>query len=75
MERTFAVLMLLALSGCTSATEYGACIGIDGIHKPGLVYKVSTWNVFIGLIFIETLIVPLSVITDAISCPVGKTEV
>jgi hypothetical protein len=60
------------LAGCTSRTEYGDCIGLGDDKNAELQYKVSIWNAFLGIIFVETIIVPLVVAVDKIYCPVGK---
>jgi hypothetical protein len=66
------VLVLCMLSACTTQTEYGKCIGVTDKGKPGLVYKASAWNIFLGIIFIETIIVPIIVLLDEFQCPVEK---
>jgi hypothetical protein len=74
MTRLLAILLVGAvLSGCTSTTTFGQCIGIDEPGKPGLVYKLSVLNTVIGLIFIETIIVPIVVLKDQTYCPIGET--
>ena len=69
------MVVLLAsawLAGCTSSTEFGACIGAFDEKKPGLEYKVSGWNVAMGILFAEMIIPPVLVITDETFCPVGR---
>lgn len=67
-------LMTTMLVGCTSKTEYGSCIGITEKENPTLHYKVSAWNVFLAIVFSETIIVPVLVLADEVSCPVGPAE-
>lgn len=63
---------LLLISGCTTSTEYGPCIGAFDDRNPKLEYKVSILNTFLAILFIETIIVPIWVIVDETLCPVGK---
>lgn len=67
-----AVLLAVMVSGCTSHTEFGECIGAFDEGKPGLKYKASAWNIAIGLIFAPTIFAPVYVIVDQTLCPVGK---
>jgi hypothetical protein len=66
------MMMMLVLTGCQSRTDYGECIGIADTQNPNLVYKVSTRNAVCGIIFIETLVVPIVVLNDQFYCPVGR---
>jgi hypothetical protein len=68
----FIALAALAVSGCTSRTEYGNCVGLGDDKDPALHYKVSVWNAFLGIVFVETIIVPIFVVVDETFCPVGK---
>lgn len=73
MKKIIAVSMLIALlSGCTSHTEYGECIGVMDDKKPDLEYKLSVWNTVLAVVFAETIIVPVVTVASDISCPVGK---
>lgn len=74
MKLFTALLCAFVLTGCTTRTEYGDCIGIDGVGKPDLVYKMSVVNAVIGVIFIETIIVPIMVLKDQTYCPVEKVK-
>ena len=64
--------ILIGLSSCTSKTEFGPCIGAFEDKNPAKVYKISIWNVAMGIIFIEMLIPPIVVIVDGTLCPVGN---
>lgn len=75
MKKFICILMLLLVTACTSATKYGSCIGIDDIEEKDRVYKISLWNAALGVIFVETLIVPLWVLAYEIKCPVNTKEV
>lgn len=73
MKRILACLLLIAtLAACTSSTEYGQCIGVADDKDPKLTYKVSVWNAFLGIILVETIIVPIYVLVDQTFCPVAK---
>jgi hypothetical protein len=65
------VALFLLLAGCTSHTEFGPCIGAFDDRDPKLAYKVSVWNAFLGIIFIETIIVPIWIIVDETLCPIA----
>lgn len=64
--------LALAVSGCTTRTSGGECIGIADDKVPGVQYKVSVWNVIVGLLFIETIVVPVVVVADELMCPKEK---
>ncbi len=72
MKSLFIVAVLIVLAGCTSSNEFGKCIGIGDERKPNLEYKISGWNVAMGIIFFEVIIPPILVLTDETFCPVGK---
>jgi hypothetical protein len=72
MKALIAASAMALLAGCTSATEFGKCIGITETGKPDLVYKASTKNVILGIVFIETIVAPVIVVLDEFNCPVGK---
>lgn len=69
MKRVIALLALAALmSGCTSKNEFGECIGAFDDKKPGLEYKLSVWNTFLAVVFVETIVVPIVVVADEVRC-------
>lgn len=72
MKRMLASLLLMTVTSCTYSTEYGECYGLLSENKkdPDLIYEFDGGNVFWGLIFSETLVVPLIVVLDALKCPV-----
>jgi hypothetical protein len=72
MRKLATAMFLMLLVGCTSATEYGSCIGAFDDRDPKLTYKVSIWNAFLAIIFVETIIVPIWVVVDETLCPVGR---
>lgn len=67
-----ALVAMLSLTACTSRTSYGDCIGAFEEEAPGLKYKVDTMNVVWGIVFMETIIVPVVVVLDETKCPVGR---
>jgi len=65
-------LMLVALlAGCTSQTHFGPCVGIADEKNPNFVYKVSAWNLVLGLVFFSLIAPPVFVVVDEFYCPVG----
>lgn len=73
MKKIIAVSILFALlSGCTSHTEFGECVGVFDDKKPALEYKLSVWNTVLVIVFSETIIVPVVVVANEAQCPVGK---
>ena len=70
--------LLLLLTACETRRTvegrvgYVTCIGVDDEKDPTLKYEVSTLNVILGIVFIETIIVPVIVIFDQTYCPVGN---
>lgn len=65
--------VLVALSSCTSKTEFGDCIGAFDKKDPNLEYKVSAWNVFWGVVGFELILPPIFVVVDQTHCPVGRS--
>jgi Slime mold cyclic AMP receptor len=75
MKKLLPILFIAALlAGCTTRTDYGDCVGINDNKDTHLVYKVSVWNAVLGVVFIETIIVPIIVIIDNLYCPVSKKD-
>lgn len=70
--KSLVLLMLFSMVACTSKTPQGACIGAFDDAKPNLEYKVSKRNVILGLLFVETIIVPAVVVLTETKCPVGS---
>lgn len=75
MKRLMAIVMLTALMGCTTKTEFGDCIGAFDDGQPGVKYKLSVWNTVLAVVFSETIVVPVLVVANEARCPVGKAEV
>lgn len=73
MKKTLALVLAAALlAGCTARTEHGECIGVFDDKDPKLVYKLSAWNLVMGLLFVELLVPPVVVLVDQTFCPIGK---
>jgi hypothetical protein len=73
MKKLFAMVLCIGmLAGCTSHTEYGQCVGLGEKQNPKLHYRVSGWNVAMGIIFVELIAPPIIVVTDETFCPVGN---
>lgn len=59
----------LVLSGCSGSGVVGAhrysaygIVNSDQNKNPNVVYRVSVWNCILGVIFIETVIVPVVIV-------------
>lgn len=65
---------LVLLVGCTSSTAYGPCVGLGEDRDPHLTYKISVQNLAVGLLFIQTIIVPVFVAADQFYCPSGVKQ-
>lgn len=60
------------LTGCQKRTPYGECVGAFDDRQPHLEYKLSTRNTVLGIIFIETVFVPVIVVANETVCPVAR---
>lgn len=72
--KIFAIILVAALMvGCTTRTVHGHCTGLRDSHtkNPAKEYQVSWWNVFLGVIFSESIVVPVVVVSDYLVCPVA----
>lgn len=72
MKKMTALILMLVISGCTSRTQFGECIGLGEDKKPDLQYKLSAWNLAMGVIFVELIAPPILVAVNETFCPVGK---
>lgn len=75
MRYSLLFMAVLILSGCTSRTEFGECVGVADEKKPDLVYKLDAWNVFYGVLFSQTIIVPIVVLANETLCPVARKTI
>jgi len=76
MKKLLSILLigcLTLLTACTEETSYGKCIGAFDDRDPKLQYHVEGWNLAMGIIFFETVVVPVVVVADDIQCPVGPS--
>ena len=72
------VISFLCVS-CTSnvrVSGFGVqpCIGAFDTRDPRFLYKMSAWNVFIGLLFFELLVPPVIIVANEIFCPISAKE-
>jgi hypothetical protein len=67
---TLAVALLFT-TACETSRPLGACIGLNGVPNPKLRYEYSVQNVVIGLVFSETIVVPVVVAMTELQCPAG----
>ena len=74
MKKSLLVAVCLILSSCTSKTEYGKCVGLNGKENPGLRYEYSAWNIGLGILFFTLILPPVFVVLDELKCPVEKIE-
>jgi hypothetical protein len=58
------------LTGCRSEVNKIPCVGLNGKKQAGVEYEYSTLNIVLGIIFVETVIVPVVVVLDRLECPV-----
>lgn len=65
------LMAVLMITGCTSSTPHGECIGITATEDPKMNYDYSTRNIIVGVIFSETIVVPLVVVFGDLKCPVS----
>lgn len=73
MKKIAAIVMIVLLAGCTSATEHGQCVGMFDEKDPKLTYKLSGWNAFMAVIGSSLFFVPtIIVVANETFCPVGK---
>lgn len=72
MKRFILAALCLSLTACEQATAYGPCVGIGDDKDPRLVYKVSTQNLIVGILFFEMIAPPVLIAVDEFYCPVGR---
>jgi hypothetical protein len=75
MKRILAICAIaLLLAGCENSTALGPCVGAGEDQKPNLSYKISGWNLAMGIIFFELIVPPILVVTDELYCPIGTKQ-
>jgi len=72
MMKKLLLIICILVTGCTSKTEFGPCIGINQEKKPDLRYEYSGWNIAMGVIFAELIAPPIVVVLNELQCPVEK---
>jgi hypothetical protein len=72
MKSYLLLLAMLLVSGCTSSTPHGKCIGLNGDKDPSKIYEYSARNIIVGLVFIETIFVPVIVTLNELQCPIDN---
>lgn len=69
MRNLFVLSIMLVLMGCTTRTNHGVCVGVVDQKDPKLKYELSYKNIFLAVLFYETLIVPAVVALKQLECP------
>lgn len=64
-------LILVTLTACTSSTNHGKCIGLNGNEDTKLVYEYNAQNIALGILFFSFIAPPIYVALDQLKCPVG----
>lgn len=72
MKTLIILTLALALTGCTTKTEFGDCIGAFDDKNPHKEYKVSVKNVVLAVFFFQTIYTPIVVVANETYCPVGN---
>lgn len=47
------------------------CIGAFDEEDPAYTYKVNTTNIVLGIVFVETIIIPVTIFQDYLRCPIA----
>lgn len=63
--------LVFVLTSCTASVKGEPCIGISDKEKPGIEYEVSKLNAILGVVFVETVFVPVNVVLYNWKCPKG----
>ena len=71
MKKLTIIVLMLSASACTSKTEHGRCIGLNGNEDPKLHYEYSASNIAMGILFFSFIAPPIYVALDQLKCPVG----
>lgn len=74
MRVALVVSLFAATANCVSETDYGPCVGAFDDKNPDLVYKLSTRNLAVGVIFFSLVLPPIFVVADETFCPVGRRK-
>jgi hypothetical protein len=74
MKIIYTIGLVLFLAACQSRTDIGKCVGVNDKQDPAFVYRVSTRNIIVGVIFFEMIAPPIVVALDELYCPVSLRE-
>ncbi len=47
------------------------CVGVTDPQNPAFRYKLDTWNTILGIVFVETIFMPVIVANNYLFCPVS----
>jgi hypothetical protein len=72
MKKLTALLVLMIAQACTTQVNGKPCVGIMDEKEPNVKYEFSAGNIFLALLFSETLFVPALVLTKRLECPVEE---
>jgi hypothetical protein len=72
MKKIIVAALLAVLVACEDRTTYGPCIGAFSDPDPQLVYETNGWNIAMGVIFFEMVVLPIVVIANETKCPVRR---
>lgn len=68
--KRLALIATLLLAGCEGSRRGVPCVGFTEKEKPGVEYEISTRNAILGVVFFETVWVPVVVVFKEAKCPV-----
>ncbi len=72
MKKLLAASLICAmLVGCHQGNSKGQCVGLmDKENRAvNVQYDISLWNVFMAVLFSETIVVPIVVVGYMLECP------
>lgn len=77
MKTILVLALLCGLAGCESENSYGKCVGVAQTDRrdPALIYDLSIWNAFWGVIGIEMIFPPILVLHHELYCPTGRRAI
>lgn len=68
------LVLIVLFTGCTTKTEFGHCVGLNGTKDPKLHYSYDAINIVLSVVFIETVFVPVIVVLNELECPDANLE-
>ena len=74
------ILFSFATVGCVGSTDVEnykdvPCVGLsEDARDPRFNYSVKGWNVAMGIIFFETILAPVFLLTDYLYCPTSLRQ-